>query len=416
MAETNIRMAMLSTGEEVLLGDITDTNAAWLSRYLFEQGYSMHRRVTVGDQLDDIAVELVRCSQASDVVIVNGGLGPTTDDLTTAAMATAMNVDLVLNEHWLAELKNRFEKNGRVMAKSNLKQAMLPEGSEIIDNPKGSACGFYAVLNNCHFFFTPGVPSEFEYMVETQILPKLRVLFPSNAARECHRLFTFGLSESGINDSLSTLDVPENFDIGYRSSLPFIEMKLFSPVNSQETPVILDGLREKLGSHVVSENQTMLEAVRSCLSESQSCISIAEQFTGGWVTNWLNQDLNTEWLKSCWVIPQTTAPEMAKANPLAGALAMASSAQAKQGVALGLACGPMINGTVSIALSTPKGDWGQKFKISERHSIENARSYIATAMLDMVRRYLGDGKVIADYASVVRVEEIFIAPDNSKMQ
>ncbi len=84
------RIAMLSTGEEVLLGDITDTNAAWLSRVLFESGLAMSRRVTIGDELDDMAIELVRLSQTEDVVIVNGGLGPTTDDLTTAAMAAAM--------------------------------------------------------------------------------------------------------------------------------------------------------------------------------------------------------------------------------------------------------------------------------------------------------------------------------------
>ena len=99
MGQSKLRVAMLSTGEEVLHGDITDTNAAWLSRRCFEEGFAMHRRVTVGDSLDELAIELVRCSQVSDIVIVNGGLGPTTDDLTTEAMAMAMNVDVELNAH-----------------------------------------------------------------------------------------------------------------------------------------------------------------------------------------------------------------------------------------------------------------------------------------------------------------------------
>ena len=199
-----LKVAMISTGEEVLHGDITDTNAAWLSALFFQRGFPMSRRTTVGDQLDVLAKEIEHCSLTADVVIVNGGLGPTTDDLTAQAAAIAADVGLELVDEWVVAMEEKYARLGRVMPETNLKQAMLPEGAEVLDNPIGTACGFAMRINRAWVLFTPGVPSEFKKMAHEQILPRLANQFSNNNARECIRLYTFGLSESGIGQSLQT--------------------------------------------------------------------------------------------------------------------------------------------------------------------------------------------------------------------
>lgn len=171
-----INVEMLSTGDEVLHGQIIDTNAAWLADLFFEQGLPLTRRNTVGDNLESLVNVLRERSERCDVLIVNGGLGPTSDDLSALAAATARGEGLVLHEAWLAQMERFFSERGRVMAPSNRKQAEIPASAELIDNPVGTACGFAVQLNRCLMFFTPGVPSEFKVMVEQQILPRLRAL------------------------------------------------------------------------------------------------------------------------------------------------------------------------------------------------------------------------------------------------
>lgn len=150
-----LKVAMLSTGEEVLHGDIVDTNASWLGEILYQSGFQLSARSTVGDQLDVLKDEILRLSKSFDVVIVNGGLGPTTDDLTASAAAKASGQKLSLFQEWLTVMEEKFTRRGLTMPDSNLKQAMLPEKATIIDNPIGTACGFSMTLNKAKLYFTP---------------------------------------------------------------------------------------------------------------------------------------------------------------------------------------------------------------------------------------------------------------------
>ncbi|MGO3912155.1 molybdopterin-binding protein, partial [Huaxiibacter chinensis] len=126
-----INVEMLSTGDEVLHGQITDTNAAWLANFFFEQGLPLTRRNTVGDSLDALVSILRERSEHADVLIVNGGLGPTSDDLSALAAATAKGEELVLHTEWLAQMERFFTERGRVMAPSNRKQAEIPASAEL---------------------------------------------------------------------------------------------------------------------------------------------------------------------------------------------------------------------------------------------------------------------------------------------
>ncbi|WP_235862489.1 molybdopterin-binding protein, partial [Vibrio gazogenes] len=164
-----LKVAMLSTGEEVLHGDIQDTNATWLSSLFFEQGYPLTKRSTAGDNRQMLRDEILMLALNSDILIVNGGLGPTSDDLSAEVAAEAAEQQLVLFPDWLETMKARFVQRNLVMSDSNIKQAMLPEHATILDNPIGTACGFRVEIHDCLCYFTPGVPSEFQKMISEQV-------------------------------------------------------------------------------------------------------------------------------------------------------------------------------------------------------------------------------------------------------
>lgn len=225
-----MRIEIISTGDEIVTGLVVDTNAAWLSALLLDQGWQVHRRATVGDNLADLKTVLQESASRADVVLVCGGLGPTADDLTAQAAAEAFGQPLTLFPEWLATIEARYASRGRPMAQSNAKQAWLPQGCEILDNPVGTACGFVVSQINSQgrsqLFFTPGVPFEFKQMVREQILPRLKQLAGAQTDTELRRFYSFGISESALSDMLDARPWPAGIELGYRSSMPLIELKL----------------------------------------------------------------------------------------------------------------------------------------------------------------------------------------------
>ncbi len=278
-----IKIDMLSTGDEVLHGQIVDTNAAWLADYLFSQGLPMCGRSTVGDALDALVAALCERSQHADVLIVNGGLGPTSDDLSAEAAAMALGQPLVENAEWLARMTQYFAERGREMAPSNRKQAQLPVGSEMIDNPVGTACGFAITLNRCLIFFTPGVPSEFKVMVEQQIVPRLRARFTLAEPPLCLRLTTFGRGESSLAQQLDTLKLPADVVLGYRSSAPIIELKLTGPAaRRKEMLRVWQDVKREVGDSLIFEGTAGLAAaVGELLATRGQSLAVSEQFSNG---------------------------------------------------------------------------------------------------------------------------------------
>ncbi|WKX25515.1 CinA family nicotinamide mononucleotide deamidase-related protein [Tatumella ptyseos] len=221
-----MKVEMLSTGDEVLHGEIVDTNAVWLASTFYEAGYAMTFRTTSGDCLATLVETLQQRSQVADVLIVNGGLGPTSDDFTAQAAAQAAGVELVRNPQWLQEIETFFARRGREMAAINLKQADIPESAEMLPNGNGTACGFRLELNDCQIFFTPGPPAEFKLMITEQVLPRLLHYFPTPRKLTCLRLTTFGRGESAIAAMLNDITLPANTTLGYRAAAPIVEIKL----------------------------------------------------------------------------------------------------------------------------------------------------------------------------------------------
>ena len=225
-----IKIEMLSTGDEVLYGQIIDTNAAWLSQLLFQEGILMTARHTVGDDLTQLICTLKQHSLDNDIIIVNGGLGPTSDDLSAQAAALANHESLILHQEWVHKIEQYFSNRGKTMPASNIKQAMLPQSATLIDNPIGTACGFKMQINQCLLYFTPGVPSEFKEMMKTSILPEIKLSFPTLEKKLCYRLMTMGQTESDLATQIdSKLNIPTDIVVGYRAAMPMIELKLTGP-------------------------------------------------------------------------------------------------------------------------------------------------------------------------------------------
>src|SRR6516165_9653392 len=159
-AGIKMRIEIICTGDEVLTGKIVNTNFSYMSQKLEDVGLSVHWGTTVGDDRASLLAAFQLASQRADAVIVNGGLGPPVDDLSQEIAAQTAGVELVLNEEWLERMESFFTRRSRTMPPNNRKQAMLPLGSEVLDNPVGTACGFAMDLGHARFFFTPGVPRE----------------------------------------------------------------------------------------------------------------------------------------------------------------------------------------------------------------------------------------------------------------
>ncbi|MGB2080122.1 MAG: CinA family nicotinamide mononucleotide deamidase-related protein, partial [Vibrio sp.] len=283
-----MKIAMLSTGEEVLHGDIVDTNAAWLSAVLFEHGFGLSHRVTVGDGLAVITQALISLSHDYDVVIVNGGLGPTTDDLSAQAAANATGEPLCLQQDWVKRMQDYFAQSGREMPPSNLKQAMIPQSASVIDNPVGTACGFNHKINRANFLFTPGVPFEFKHMVQTQILPYLAQKMPANQGQSCYKFYTIGAGESTLAEILDPLDLPDGVQLGYRSYIPYIEVKVFAP-KGLDTQPILNMIRQKIATFIVGEGQSLVKTLSDRVNTKSVTFQLLDKASGGELVYQLNQ-------------------------------------------------------------------------------------------------------------------------------
>lgn len=288
-----IKIEMLSTGDEVLYGQIVDTNAAWLSDFLFAEGITITSRHTVGDDLLTLVETLQERSLHNDILIVNGGLGPTSDDLSAQAAAQANNEPLILHEEWLKTLERYFLNRGRVMPATNIKQAMLPQSATLIDNPIGTACGFKMQLNHCLLFFTPGVPSEFKAMVRNSILPEIKANYPITESKLCYRLTTMGRTESDLGQAIeTTVKLPDSITVGYRAAMPIIELKLTGPESKKSE---MDNIWQKIKA-IVADNllyegvvinqgeSGLAQVVSKLLNQSKQTIVVIEQQSAGMVS------------------------------------------------------------------------------------------------------------------------------------
>lgn len=224
----NPKLEIFSQGEEIITGQVVDSNAAWLSQQAVQLGFSVTRHTAVGDRLDDLVSLLKEISERADCCICSGGLGPTCDDLTAEAVAAAFDRPLILDEQALEKIKRFFEQRNRVMPETNRKQALLPKGSVRLDNDWGTAPGFALQKGRCWFFFVPGVPSEMRHLYRYRIKPVLNERF---ALKPSHLVTfkTLGLGESSIQARVDSIFIPSAVQIGFCVNAMEVQTKLLFP-------------------------------------------------------------------------------------------------------------------------------------------------------------------------------------------
>ncbi|NEX82085.1 competence/damage-inducible protein A [Aeromonas rivipollensis] len=381
-----MRIEIISTGDEIVTGLVVDTNAPWLSALLLEQGWQVRRRLTVGDNLADLKAALQESASRAEVVLVCGGLGPTADDLTAQAAAEAFSQPLTLFPDWLATMAERYASRGRTMAQSNSKQAWLPRGCEILDNPVGTACGFLVSHPASHgqsrLFFTPGVPFEFKQMVREQIMPRLKALAGEETDTELRRFYTFGISESALSDKLDAAPWPAGIELGYRSSMPLIELKLIGHGASEADMAAAEArLLGEISPWLVGRgNEEPAQQILALLGERPL---------------WLQEgESRGALLAMCHPHPVL---EASFSHSLPCELDHLTCCGRKPSLTIGSA-GP---GGVPLLLCADGQRIGQTVKLSHPDP-ESGRRILAFAALDMLRRHLQGLPVLADYLTLTR--------------
>jgi nicotinamide-nucleotide amidase len=285
-----MRIEIICTGDEVLTGKIVNTNFSYMSQKLEDVGLSVHWSTTVGDDRESLLQAFQLASQRVDAVIVNGGLGPTVDDLSQEIAAQAAGVELVLNQEWLETMESFFSKRSRIMPPNNRKQAMLPATAEVIDNPIGTACGFALDIGKARFFFTPGVPRELRRMLEEQVIPRLLARSGAPATISLKRFHSYGLGESHVDALLTgveSLAADGSVKLGFRAHYPQLETKLtvrgtdMDDVRRKLEPVQAE-VRKRLGNFILAEDDQTLEGVVLAeLARHDATLALVETFTSG---------------------------------------------------------------------------------------------------------------------------------------
>ncbi|MBI1737569.1 MAG: CinA family nicotinamide mononucleotide deamidase-related protein [Candidatus Rokubacteria bacterium] len=287
-----MRIEIICTGDEVLTGKIVNSNFGYISQKLEDVGLAVRWGTTVGDDRETLLEAFRLAAGRAEAVIVNGGLGPTIDDLSQEIAAQAAGVELVLNEAWLTRMEDFFRRRSRVMPPNNRKQAMLPSTAEVIDNPIGTACGFALDIGPARFFFTPGVPRELRRMLEEQIVPRLLARSGMQAVIHLKRFHSYGLGESHVDALLQGVEelVPDgSVKLGFRAHYPQLETKLTvrgtdaDDIRRKLAPVERE-VRKRLGNFILGEDDQTLEGVvLDELTARRGSLAIVEMFTGGQV-------------------------------------------------------------------------------------------------------------------------------------
>lgn len=282
-----MRAETISIGTELLLGQITDTNAVWIAERLSEVGVDLYFRTTVGDNVGRIVDAIKHALTRADVIITTGGLGPTVDDVTREAVARATNCDLVLDENLLAQMRARFAKWGATMSENNVRQAYIPRGATPIENPVGTAPCFIVETDGHYVISLPGVPREMKYLMETRILSWLREKTGGEQIILSKTLRTCAVGESLVDSKIADLETSTNPTVGLLAHPGQTDVRVTAKAKTRaEAEAMIREMearvRERLGDWIYGEgDETVEEVVARLLAARNWRIAIAETNTQG---------------------------------------------------------------------------------------------------------------------------------------
>ncbi|HYL79338.1 MAG TPA: competence/damage-inducible protein A [Candidatus Acidoferrum sp.] len=406
---------ILTIGTELLLGQIVDTNASWISQRLAEAGIDVFYKTTVGDNWGRIEAAMRLAMGRADVIIMTGGLGPTEDDLTRDVLAAVLDRPLKLDQSVLQHIQERFTRRKITMTENNRKQALVPEGAEVLHNPRGTAPGLLLKQQGCVLVCMPGVPAEMKPMLTEQVIPRIRDAFGIKGRIVSRVLKACGISESKldhlIGDYFREMRDPT---IGVLAHAGEIHVRLTckgdDPAEIARKLDDLEGkIRARLGHLIFGRDDEKLEAlVGRLLRERKATLAVAESFSGGLIANRLT-DIpgSSDYFERGVVAYSAAAKEQLLGVPaqlirdqgtvsLDVVRAMADGARRGAGTTFGLAttgiAGPAGGtpekpvGLVCAGLSWDRGDLAREYRLlGERELIKYRGAQMA---LEMLRRHL----------------------------
>ena len=423
MRKPNVQL--LLTGNELMTGDIVDSNSAMIAQQFKELGLEISRKVTIADDIDLLVHEINQLAKHADILIINGGLGPTIDDLTAQAVAKAINVELTEPPKALEHLTAWCKKRDAPLNIPNLKQTILPQGCDIIANRQGSAVGFKVNYLACDIYCTPGVPRELQTMLEEQISPDIMKMLPSELITDVTRLQVFGLGESTlqkmVDEQLS--DWPQNIELGFRAGIPLLEIKL-TTTNMEahnHKHIWQKKLIEILGDHLIAQIDnkplSLAKHVLSKLSSRNLKVTTAESCTGGLIASMLTREAGASELFEAGFVTYSNSmktkllgvPEQLLIENGAVSeevvIAMAQGALERSSADLAIAVSGIAGpdgGSVEKPVGTVWVAWGNKQNLKSVCLLmplprSYFQKYVASIGLDLIRRELINSQEIPHY-------------------
>ncbi len=283
---------ILAIGDELLYGQIQDTNSHWISQELDKIGVKVVRRTTVGDNREAILHAFRQAEQAADIILITGGLGPTSDDLTKPLLAEFFNCGLAVVPEALAAVRQLFKRRGRELTPTNEQQAHLPSKCQYVPNEVGTAPGMWFEENGKIWMSMPGVPHEMKRLMSTHVLPRLKQQFDLPVIY--HKLIkTVGIGESWLSDRIKDWEesLPSHVRVAYLPSIGEVKLRLTASLatfEEAETEVEkqIDKLRPLIGKYIYGYNQDQLHTVVGHhLSQNRESVSLAESCSGGYIAH-----------------------------------------------------------------------------------------------------------------------------------
>ncbi len=289
---------IITIGDELLIGQVIDTNSAWMAQQLNAIGLRVTRRIAIGDDREAIINALDEALKTAEVVLITGGLGPTADDITKPVLTEYFGGPLVVNEAVLAQVTAFFKTRQRPMLDRNNKQAEVPQSCVVLPNLIGTAPGMWFEKEGRIIVSLPGVPYEMQHLMETGVLPRLKVRYDKLRPMLHRNLLTAGEGESFVAEQIKDIEesLPAGIRLAYLPSPGYLRLRLTAENNGtgKELEVEMDRLRDalvqRLAAYVVAvEDQTLQQVLAGLLEEKGVWLSLAESCTAGYISHLLTQ-------------------------------------------------------------------------------------------------------------------------------
>ena len=409
---------IIAIGNEVLVGDVINSNAATLSQALTQLGYQINYHTTLGDDEATMLQAFRLATKRAQLVMVTGGLGPTSDDFTLEVFAQFLKVPLQRDLKIAKKIERFFKKSGRAFTPNQLKQADFPKGSIVLQNPLGTAPGIYRAYQRTHFFFLPGVPAEMSEMFSKQVLPILKKKMPVRQKVRTKVLRCFGIPEGALDYALKT-ELMERVKLlearlAFQVKFPDILLKISSSGSSEnevkrKLKTAKARILEKVGNYVYGEGEPDLAVVvGKRLKQSGKTLAVAESCTGGYLSDWLTNQpgasdfflegltcyANSSKISRCCVQSSILVEQGAVSREVA--IQMASGIRRQVGADFGIGitgiAGPSGGtaakpvGTVHVAIASRDEVWDKKFVLP--FGRKAFKKVVAAIALDKLRKML----------------------------